>query len=161
MTRIDIKGLLIQKIDIWRQYLNKSWWRHQMETFSALLVICAGNSPACEFPAQRPVTRSFDVFFDLCLNKWLSEHSWAWWFESLSRLLWRHCNGIFLLVPYTIYTSSGYQGYRITSISLKHDKYHPKSIWGYCIKRHDAMGNRALYRIPKAFCGMTFWYLQQ
>ena len=40
-----------------------------METFSALLDICAGNSPATdEFPAQRPVTRSFDVFFDLCLN---------------------------------------------------------------------------------------------
>ena len=37
-----------------------------METFSALLTICAGNSPATgEFPAQRPVTRNFDVFFDL------------------------------------------------------------------------------------------------
>ena len=46
-----------------------TWWRHQMETFSALLAICAGNSPATgEFPAQRPVTRSFDVFFDLRLN---------------------------------------------------------------------------------------------
>ena len=40
-----------------------------METFSALLAICAGNSPVPrEFPAQRPVTRGFDVFFDLCLN---------------------------------------------------------------------------------------------
>ena len=39
-----------------------SWWRHQMETFSALLARCAGNSPVSgEFPAQRPVTRSFDV----------------------------------------------------------------------------------------------------
>ena len=47
-----------------------TWWRHQMETFSALLAICAGNSPVPgEFPAQRPVTRSFDVFFDLRLNK--------------------------------------------------------------------------------------------
>ena len=37
-----------------------------METFSALLAICAGNSPVTgEFPAQMPVTRSFDVFFDL------------------------------------------------------------------------------------------------
>ena len=47
-----------------------------METFSALLVICAGNSPVPgvpgEFPAQRPVTRSFDIFFDLRLNKQLS-----------------------------------------------------------------------------------------
>ena len=41
-----------------------------METFSALLALCAGNSPvAGEFPAQRPVTRSFDVFFDLRLNE--------------------------------------------------------------------------------------------
>ena len=41
-----------------------------METFSALLAICAGNSPVIgEFLAQRPMTRSFDVFFDLRLNK--------------------------------------------------------------------------------------------
>ena len=44
--------------------------RHQMETFSALLAICAGNSPVPgEFPAQRPVTWSIDVFFELSLNK--------------------------------------------------------------------------------------------
>ena len=40
-----------------------------METFSALLAICEGNSPVTgEFPSQRPVTRSFGVFFDLRLN---------------------------------------------------------------------------------------------
>ena len=47
-----------------------------------------------EFPAQRPVTRSFDVFFDLRLNKRLSKQSWGWWFETPSRLLWRHRNEI-------------------------------------------------------------------
>ena len=53
---------------------RSSWWRHQMETLSALLAICAGNSPVPgEFPAQRPVTRSFDVFFDLRPNKRLSK----------------------------------------------------------------------------------------
>ena len=52
-----------------RIYLRKSWWRHQMEPFSALLDICAGISPGTgESPAQRPVTRGFDVFFDLRLN---------------------------------------------------------------------------------------------
>ena len=57
-----------------------------METFSALLALCAGNSPvAGEFPAQRPVTRDFDVFFDLRLIKWLSKHSRGWWFETLYR----------------------------------------------------------------------------
>ena len=71
------------------------WWRHQMEAFSALLAICAGNSPVTgEFPAQRPVTRSFDVFFDLRLNKRLSKQSWGWWLETPSRLLGRHCNGL-------------------------------------------------------------------
>ena len=49
------------------------WWRHQMETFSALLALCSGSSPVSgDFPVQRPVTRSFDVFFDLHLIKLLS-----------------------------------------------------------------------------------------
>ena len=47
-----------------------------METFSALLALCTGNSPLTgEFSSQRPVTRSFGVFFDLRLNKRLSKHS--------------------------------------------------------------------------------------
>ena len=50
-----------------------------METFSALLAICAGNSPVPgEFPVQRPVTRSFDVFVDLRPTKRLSKQSWGW-----------------------------------------------------------------------------------
>ena len=65
-----------------------------METFSALLAFCAGNSPVPgEFPSQKPVTRSFDVFFDLRLNKPLRKQSWGWWFETPSRSLWCHCNG--------------------------------------------------------------------
>ena len=52
-----------------------------------------GNSPVPgEFPAQRPVTRSFDVFFDQRLNKRLSKQSYGWWFETLSCPLWRHSN---------------------------------------------------------------------
>ena len=46
-----------------------------------------------EFPTQRPVTRSFDVFFDLRLNKRLSKQLRGWWFETQSWSLWRHCNG--------------------------------------------------------------------
>ena len=54
---------------------SDSLWRHQMETFSALLAICAVNSTVSgEFPTQRPVTWSFDVFFDLRLNERLSKH---------------------------------------------------------------------------------------
>ena len=52
-------------------------WKH----FSALLAICAVNSPVPgEFPAQRPVTQSFDVLFDLRLNRRLSKQSCGWWF---------------------------------------------------------------------------------
>ena len=48
-----------------------TWWCHQMETFSALLALCVGISPATgEFPTQRPVT-SVDVFFDLQLDQYL------------------------------------------------------------------------------------------
>ena len=76
----------------WKRFPHTRW-RHQMETFSALLAICAGNSPVPGgFPAKRPVTRSFDVFFDLRLNKRLSKQSWGWWFETLPRPLWRHSN---------------------------------------------------------------------
>ena len=60
---------------------------------SALLALCVGNSPVTdEFPSRRPMTRSFDVFFDLRLNKRLSKQSWDWWFETPSRSLWRHCH---------------------------------------------------------------------
>ena len=54
------------------QYWLIAWWRHQMETFSPLLALCAWNSPVTgEFPSQRPATRSFGVFFHLRLNKTL------------------------------------------------------------------------------------------
>ena len=90
--------VLIQAIDtvavhhdvmIWKF----SWWCHQMETFCTLLAIYAGNSPVLgEFPAQRPVTKSFDVFFDLRPNKRLSKQWRGWWFETPSSPLWCHCN---------------------------------------------------------------------
>ena len=67
----------------------------QMEIFSALLALCAGNSQVTgEFPTQRPVTWSFVVFFNLRLNKRLSKQSWGWSFETPSHPLWRHCNMI-------------------------------------------------------------------
>ena len=74
-------------------FIEYSLWRHQMETFSVLLALGAGKSPVTsEFPAQRPVTWSFDVFFYLRLNKRLSKQSWGRWFETPLRPLWRHCN---------------------------------------------------------------------
>ena len=94
---ISTRGGLFKKLlslyhpslEFWWVITGKPWWRHQMEAFSALLTLCAGNSPVNgEFPSQRPVTRSFDAFFDLRLSKqW-----WGWWFETPSRSLLRHCN---------------------------------------------------------------------
>ena len=67
-----------------------------METVSVLLAICAENSPVPgEFPAQRPVTRGFDVFFDLRPDKRLSKQSWGWWFETPSHSLWHQRNVMF------------------------------------------------------------------
>ena len=65
----------------------KHFPRYQVTAF------CAGNSSFTgEFPAQRPVTRSFDVFLHLCLKKKrLSKQASGWWFETPSHLLWHHC----------------------------------------------------------------------
>ena len=75
------------------------WWRHQMEIFSALLSLCEGNPPVtCGFPSQRPVTRSFDVFLYLRLNKGLSKQSRRRWSETPSCSSWPHC--LFLLMTH-------------------------------------------------------------
>ena len=61
---------------IYMAHAMLSWWRHQMETFSALLALCAGNSPVTgEFPSQRPVTQNFDVLLFLSapwINGWVN-----------------------------------------------------------------------------------------
>ena len=72
-----------------------SWWRHQMKTFSALMAICAGNSPVPgEFPHKGHWRGAlmFFFFFHLRLNKRLSEQSWDWWSETPPRSLWRRGN---------------------------------------------------------------------
>ena len=77
-----------------------SWWRHQMETFSASLDLC--NSPATgEIPSQKLVTRSFAVFFDLRLNKWLSKQSRRRWLETPLYSLWRHSNGLRYIIQFS------------------------------------------------------------
>ena len=80
------------------QYVE-SWRRHQMETYSALLALCVGDLLVTgEFPSQRPVTLSFDVFFDLRPNKRFSKQSWGWWFETPSRSLWHYYFLFFLFI---------------------------------------------------------------
>ena len=80
-------GYFIEKYYALYVLLCSSWWRHQMETLSVLLAFCA--------KILRSVTRSFDVFFDLCLNPQLSKQWKRWWFDTPSHALWRHCNVYF------------------------------------------------------------------
>ena len=54
--------------------------------------LCGEFTGPGEFPTQKPVTRSFDVLFDLRLNKRLSKQPWGWWFKTPPWSLWRHCN---------------------------------------------------------------------
>ena len=83
-----------------------AWWRHQMKTFSAFLALCVGNSLVTdEFPSQRPVTRSFDVFFDLCLKKngWVNNRE--------AGDLRRHCThyDIIVMSTFTLAITSNHQ----------------------------------------------------
>ena len=89
-------------------------------SISELLALCAENSPVTgEFPSQRSVTRSLDVFFHMHLNKRLNKQSWSWWFETPSPSLWRHCNEICYLrcVVYTV------AGRPIEQPREKHSRY--------------------------------------
>ena len=59
---INIEKLCDEGHDNSRYLAHRSWWRHQMEDFSALLVACAGNSPVTsKFPSQRASSADFDV----------------------------------------------------------------------------------------------------
>ena len=82
-----------------------------------------------EFPTQRRVTRSFDVFFDLSLNKRFSKQSWGWWFQMQSHPLWRHCNGMtFLRLNYI------HESYFVNSYySLRHSIINTLRVrWNKC-----------------------------
>ena len=59
VTSHSIEEAYKDKPITWFVQINAlAWWRHQMETFSALLALCEGNPPVTSL---RPVTRSFDV----------------------------------------------------------------------------------------------------
>ena len=69
------------------------WWRHQMETFSALLALCPGKSPVPVNSSHKTQWRGALIFSLICaLDKRLSKQSCGWWFETPSLSLWRHCN---------------------------------------------------------------------
>ena len=69
--------------------LSSSCRRHRWKARTRNMIMSSNGNI---FPTQRPVTRSFDVLFDLRPNKRLSKQSWGWWFETPSRPSWCHCN---------------------------------------------------------------------
>ena len=78
----------------WYLGLQIFWYHHQMETFSVSLALREGNPPVTSgLPSQRPVTGSFDIFFDMRLNKWLSKRD--------AGDLRRHCAHYDLPVTFT------------------------------------------------------------
>ena len=92
-----------------------------METLSALLALCEGNPPVTGgFPSQRPVTRSFDIFCDLRLNKRLSKESIPQWFKTPSHSSWRHCN--ILIIP-SVHISDKSRYYPYIIFRLEYELY--------------------------------------
>ena len=86
-----MSSLLLTRSDLNRCYIERgTWWSRQIETFPALLALCAGNSP------HKGQWREAFMFFLICLNKRLSKQSWRRWFDTPWRSLWRPCNAIFI-----------------------------------------------------------------
>ena len=104
-SRMCIYGCIYACIYTYMTYIETYWVFTNHEYFSCYMMTSSNGNifrvtgPLCgeftgpgEFHAQRPVMRSFDVFFDLRLNKRLSKQPWGWWFETPSWSLWRQCN---------------------------------------------------------------------
>ena len=87
--------ILVFALDVYQGFRDDMMTSSNGNIFRVTGHLCGEFNVPGEFPAQRAVTRSFDVFFDLRLNKKLSKQSWGWWFETLSCPLWRQCNGMF------------------------------------------------------------------
>ena len=118
--------------------IKKQWKKFGKIIYLCMMTSSNGNifritGPLCgeftgpgEFPSQRPVTRSFVVFFDLRLNKRLSKQPWGWWFETPSWSLWRHRNGLIVDDEVSDVTSSS--GSRYNKDCKKNS---PKYPWMY------------------------------
>ena len=105
-----------------------AWWRHQMETLSALLAICTGNSPVTgEFPAQRPMTLSFYVFFDLpWINRWANNR------ESGDLIHHRAHYGVAIMEPlnnWIIFSSKCVRGLFTSNVTIHSEACLTKNSW--------------------------------
>ena len=123
-----------------------------------------GNSPVPgEFHTQRPVTRSFDVYFDLRPNKRLSKQSWSWWFETPSRPFWRHRNVLHLWHLWSHYTDEFYHGLLMPRFHLNFEHYHRKLLSACGLWRHPGavttMVQTAKYDFKSIWTWCRCWFL--
>ena len=95
----QVKALAFRLFGVYHPWLTSWSLYNKLMMTSSNGNIFRVTGPLCgeftghgEFPAQRPVTRSFDVFFNLRLNKRLSKQPPGWWFETPLWSLWRQCN---------------------------------------------------------------------
>ena len=111
VSTVNATNVMVCFVMIWHQSIEWHTWGYYVAVFRGhivknIIMMTSSNGnifrvtgPLCgeftgpgEFPAQRPVTLSFDVFYDLRPNERLSKQQWGWWFETLSCSLWRHRN---------------------------------------------------------------------
>ena len=92
-----------------RRHENVIKWKH----FRVTGPLC-GEFTTGEFPTQRPMPRSFGVFFHLRLTERLSKQSWGWWYETPLRPSRRHSNGFALFLCFAVFWNPS-----ILSISVR------------------------------------------
>ena len=123
--------------------------------------LCGEFTGPGEFPAQRPVTRSFDVFFDLRPNKRLSKQPWGWWFETPSWSSWRQCNDAMAMAPslITYHSHHNENGLGERSDHAVHRGYNLKlqvnhMKWAGQLKiKHDDVIKWKHFRVTGPLCG--------
>ena len=122
-TCVWVKSSVFQKFDCYlcfkdctQAFYNfnvniKTWWRHQMEAFRVTGHLCGEFTGPGEFPAQRPVTLSFDVFVDLKLTTdWVNKRE-----AGDLRCYHTHYDVIVMKVSSLYWCTKMPLGYRVTS----------------------------------------------
>ena len=110
-------------------HCGKPWWRHQIETFPRNWPFVQGIN---RYQVNSPHIGHWRgaLMFSLicvCINSWVNKKSWGWWFETLSRQLWRHCYGSVL---YFYPDTSSISAYAISAIHYR-DGLPPTAVYQY------------------------------
>ena len=126
-----------QSYPIESQYISRITWYMMTSSngdiFRVTGPLCGEFTGPGEFPTQRPVTRSFNFFFDLRLNKRLSKQPWGWWFETPPWSLWRQCNEFWCIAMIILCMRPANERWRYTVtpslIGWAHTQNDPCIVW--------------------------------